>query len=59
MSDVYRDKNNYKNNSLIHYNHSKLGECVVPGKSIKFSTKNEILISEAPEIGKDNDKYGL
>ncbi len=59
MSDVYLDIDNFKNKSLIRFKHSKLGECVIPGISVNFSSQSKLLIKEAPEIGEDNDKYGL
>lgn len=59
MSDVSKDEDNYKRQSLIRFSHSKLGECIIPGKSINFSQPADFKISEAPVIGQDNKKYGI
>lgn len=59
MSDVAAELDNFKTNALIKINHSKLGECVIPGKSINFSETEEINFTEAPSIGLDNKKYGI
>ncbi len=59
MSDVYNDNSNFKRGSLVHFRHSKLGDCVIPGSSILFSENSKMFHEEAPEIGEDNEKYGL
>ncbi len=48
MSDVFSDQNNFSKKLLLHFNHSKLGDCVVPGSSINFSENDELNIEEAP-----------
>jgi crotonobetainyl-CoA:carnitine CoA-transferase CaiB-like acyl-CoA transferase len=59
MSDVAGDKDNFKRKSLLHFKHKKLGDCIIPGNSIIFSEIGNMSIEKAPEIGEDNDKYGL
>lgn len=59
MSDVYVDKDNFQKKALLHFKHSKLGNCVIPGSSIAFSEVNDISVVEAPEIGGNNNSYGL
>lgn len=59
MSDVYADEDNYKNEFLVKFHHSLLGECVVPGKSIKFSKIQTENLKQAPDIGENDKDYGL
>ncbi len=59
MSDVAKDVNHFRRKALFHINHKKLGECVVPGSGITFSECSIEEPTEAPEIGEDNEKYGL
>jgi crotonobetainyl-CoA:carnitine CoA-transferase CaiB-like acyl-CoA transferase len=59
MSDVYADEHNYTSGSLLHFNHDKLGECVVPGKSINFSEGESFVIKKSPQIGDDDTHYGI
>lgn len=59
MSDVYAEEENYKRKALIKITHSKLGNIVIPGKSINFSESDDMPVAEAPSIGKDNKKYGI
>ncbi len=48
MSDVFEDQNNFSKKFLLHFNHSKLGDCVIPGSSINFSENDDLDIEEAP-----------
>lgn len=59
MSDVCADENNFTSKSLIRINHPKLGNCVIPGQSIKFSEVQETVIKNAPEKGDDNDELHI
>lgn len=59
MSDVYLNEDNYTNGFLIKFQHSLLGDIVVPGKSIKFSQSSQEEMKAAPAIGQNNQEYGI
>lgn len=59
MSDVAKEDDNFKRQALIKVKHTKLGEIIVPGKSINFSESPEFRISEAPSLGRDDKDYEL
>jgi len=59
MSDVATSEENFKRGALLHFAHSKLGDIIIPGKSINFSAEEALPFKEAPAIGKDNDGYGV
>jgi crotonobetainyl-CoA:carnitine CoA-transferase CaiB-like acyl-CoA transferase len=59
MADVASDEENFSRKALVHVQHSKLGECVVPGSCITFSEVTSTDLDEAPAIGEDNKQYGI
>lgn len=59
MSDVATEEDNFRRKALIEVKHSKLGNIIVPGKSINFSEAQDLEMTEAPTIGRDNKKYGV
>jgi CoA:oxalate CoA-transferase len=55
MSDVYENEWFYQSGALKKISHSKLGECVIPGRAINFSVYADDTYNEAPEIGKRSE----
>lgn len=59
MRDMSKINSNFKKGFLKEINHTKLGKCIIPGRSIIFSDYPESDYKEAAEIGKDNNEYGI
>ncbi len=59
MSDVANDNSNFENKRNVKLNHSKLGEIIVPGKSINFTEFPDFEVREAPDVGENNSEYGI
>ncbi len=59
MADVFDEKDNYDREFLKKINNPDVGEFVVPGKSITFSSDKNIEYTPAPRVGQHNNEYGI
>lgn len=59
MTDVAANPQYFAEKALLKFAHPVLGDCIVPGASIKFSRSAEKELEIAPAVGQDNERYGI
>jgi CoA:oxalate CoA-transferase len=59
MSDVYNDSDNYSKGYVRKEQHPLLGECVVPGSSVRFLECPAVENHSSPKNGEHNAEYGV
>ena len=59
MLDILKNASLFQTGDLLRINHPELGECVTPGRNIRFSAIKQHKNTNAPQIGENDKEYGI